>query len=202
PGPGILQAARRRASQPEGVIEFPIGEESGVTGDGRAVELQLDLAVELDAQEVILAVTHWVPLSFWQERGRNAGFSRVLAQIPCRKPRFIWEMWGQVSARARCRGPGAVLMVRPPATSPFNNKRRGVGPEQVAHPTFATLVNPTDSLHWGRSLAAWGFDRGSGSWLTKRRSASLCGMLSSTSVAGCPPPGRASRRTSRGRTAH
>jgi hypothetical protein len=32
PSPGILQAARRRAGQAEGVIEFPIGEESGVTG--------------------------------------------------------------------------------------------------------------------------------------------------------------------------
>ena len=40
-----------------------------------------------------MAVTHWVPRSFQQERVGSAGFSRVLAQGPCRKPRFIWETW-------------------------------------------------------------------------------------------------------------
>jgi hypothetical protein len=98
PGPGILQATRRRAGQPEGVIEFPIGEESGVTGDGRAVELQLDLAVEVNAQGVIVAVTHWVPLSFRQEVVGNAGFSREKAQTPCRNDRAIWEIRGERSA--------------------------------------------------------------------------------------------------------
>jgi hypothetical protein len=93
PRAGVEQSARGDAGQLEGVIEFPIGEESGVTGDGRAVELQLELAVEVNAQGVLLAVTHWVPLAFRQERVRNAGFSRVLAQMSYRKPRFIWEMW-------------------------------------------------------------------------------------------------------------
>jgi hypothetical protein len=44
----------------EVIVEFAIGEESGIAGDRRAVELQLDLAVEIDAQAVIVAVTHWV----------------------------------------------------------------------------------------------------------------------------------------------
>ena len=35
-----------------------------VPGDGRAVELQLDVAVEIDPYGVILTVTHWGPLSF------------------------------------------------------------------------------------------------------------------------------------------
>jgi hypothetical protein len=48
PGAGILQSARRRAGQTEGVIEFPIGEESSVTGDGGSMELQLNTAVEID----------------------------------------------------------------------------------------------------------------------------------------------------------
>jgi hypothetical protein len=56
------------------------------------VELQLDFAVKLDAEGVVLAVTHWVPRSLWQEMVKNAGNSRVLAQMSCRKPRFIWEM--------------------------------------------------------------------------------------------------------------
>jgi len=44
--------------QSEGIIEFPIGKESGVTGDGGAVELRLELAVEIDAERVIVAVTN------------------------------------------------------------------------------------------------------------------------------------------------
>src|SRR5262249_225035 len=96
PRAGVVQAARRRAGQPEGIVEFTIGQESAITGDRRAVKLQFDLAVEVNTQGVIVAVTHWVPHSFRQERGRNAGFSRVLAQMPCRKPRFIWEMWAKV----------------------------------------------------------------------------------------------------------
>src|SRR5262249_31204755 len=94
--------ARRRAGQPEGLIEFTVGEESRVTGDRRAVELQLDLAIEINTQGVILAVTHWVPRSFRQERVGNAGFSRVLAQTSCRKSRSIWEMW--VHNRSRVEG--------------------------------------------------------------------------------------------------
>src|SRR5205823_2126412 len=54
---------------------FTIREESGVAGDGRAVELQLDFAIEINAHGVVLAVTHWVPLSFRHEVVGNAGFS-------------------------------------------------------------------------------------------------------------------------------
>ena len=97
PGPRILQAARGRAGQPEGVIEFPIGEESGVTGDGGPVKLQFDFAVEIDADGVVLAVTHWVPRSFRQEVVGNAGFSEEKAQTPCRNDRVIWEIRGKAS---------------------------------------------------------------------------------------------------------
>jgi hypothetical protein len=76
PRAGVKQVARGRAGQSEGVVEFPIGEESGVTGNSRAVELQLDVTVEVNAQGVMLAVTHWVPRSFRQEVVGNAGFSR------------------------------------------------------------------------------------------------------------------------------
>lgn len=89
PGPGILQAARCCPRQPEGIIEFPIAEESAVTGDGGAVELQLDLAVEIDSQGVILAVTHWVPRPFQQMVVGNAGISSENAQTPCRNDRAI-----------------------------------------------------------------------------------------------------------------
>jgi hypothetical protein len=59
-----LQTTRGCAGQLKGIIEFTVGEESGVTSDGGTVELQLDFAVEIDAQGVMVAVTHWVPLSF------------------------------------------------------------------------------------------------------------------------------------------
>ena len=49
---GVVQAAGGGAGQSEGVVEFPVGEESSVAGDGRAVELQLDLAVEVYARGV------------------------------------------------------------------------------------------------------------------------------------------------------
>src|SRR5262249_17824159 len=89
PGARVKQDARGRAGQAEGVVEFPIGKEPGVTGNGRAVELQLDLTVEVNAQGVILAVTHWVPRSFQQEIVGNAGFSKEKAQTPCRNGRTI-----------------------------------------------------------------------------------------------------------------
>jgi hypothetical protein len=40
---------RRRAGQSVGVVELTVGEESGVCSDSGAVELQLDLAVEVNA---------------------------------------------------------------------------------------------------------------------------------------------------------
>ena len=84
--------------QPESVVEFTICEESGVTGNGRTVELQLDLAVEVNAQGVILAATHRVPLSFRQEVVGNAGFYRRKAQTPCRNDRAIWVIRDKVTS--------------------------------------------------------------------------------------------------------
>jgi hypothetical protein len=61
----------------EGVIEFAIGEESSVAADGRAVELLGELAVESDAEGVVLAFTHGVSPSFWQKVVGTVGDSRV-----------------------------------------------------------------------------------------------------------------------------
>src|SRR5262249_54869412 len=102
-GPGILQIPRRRAGQLKGIIEFTVGEESSVAGDGGPVELQLDLAVKIDAQGVIGAVTHWVPLSFRQGKVRNAGFSGEKAQTPCRNDRVIWEIQVHTGSSGRGR---------------------------------------------------------------------------------------------------
>jgi hypothetical protein len=36
-GAGVVQAGRRRTGQSESIVEFAVGEDSGVTGDGRVV---------------------------------------------------------------------------------------------------------------------------------------------------------------------
>jgi hypothetical protein len=92
-GTGVEQSVRGRRGQAEGVIQFALGEQSGVTGDGGAVKLQLELVVEIDAEGVIGAFTHWGPRSEWQEIVENAGVSRVSAQISCRNDRVVWKMW-------------------------------------------------------------------------------------------------------------
>jgi hypothetical protein len=73
-GSGVVQAGRRCAGQSEGIVEFTVGEESGVTGDGRAVELQLELAVEIDAQGVIVA----------GRVGAERGAFRPVSRLPLR----------------------------------------------------------------------------------------------------------------------
>jgi hypothetical protein len=110
PGARVQQAAHGGAGQSEGVVEFAVGKESGVTGDGRTVELELDFAIKIDAEGVILAVTHWVSRSFRQESVGNAGFSREKAQTPCRNGRAIWEIRAQSTASA--------LKARPAAPAP------------------------------------------------------------------------------------
>jgi len=93
---------------PRGALRtFAAGEEPGVTGDGGPVELQLDMAVEIDAEGVCLAVTHWVPRSFRQERVRNTGVSGFVAkpvyqQRFCNKPPLCCKTlpgYGSSSAR-------------------------------------------------------------------------------------------------------
>src|SRR5262249_37713906 len=56
---------------------------------------------EVNAQGVILAVTHWVPRSFRQAVVGNAGFSGEEAQTPCRNDRAIWEIRGRATRCAR-----------------------------------------------------------------------------------------------------
>jgi hypothetical protein len=73
---GLVQAAGRGVGQFESIIEFPVGEESGVIGDGGTVELQLDVMVEVNALRVVLAVTHKVLRSEWQGINGIAGVSR------------------------------------------------------------------------------------------------------------------------------
>ena len=47
---GVPQVVSRGTGPSEVIIEFPMSQEPGVTGDARAVELQLEVAVEVHAQ--------------------------------------------------------------------------------------------------------------------------------------------------------
>src|SRR5262249_41642120 len=75
------------------------------------VELQLDLTVEVNAERVVLAVTHEVPRSEWQGIDGNAGASRRRAETPCQNDRAIWGKGDQEALglfwqhrRVICRG--------------------------------------------------------------------------------------------------
>src|SRR5262249_3713295 len=74
-GARVVQASRGPTGALGGNVELAVGAESGVAGECGAVELQLDWAVEIGGDGVVLAVTHWVPRSFQQEVVGNAGFS-------------------------------------------------------------------------------------------------------------------------------
>jgi hypothetical protein len=58
-------------------IELAVGEQPSVGGDLAAEEFELQAAVELESQFVVLAVTGWVLLSFWHGGRVNHRFSRV-----------------------------------------------------------------------------------------------------------------------------
>ena len=47
-------------AETEGVIEFAIGEQSGIGGDPGAMELELHAAVEIEPERTIGRFTRWV----------------------------------------------------------------------------------------------------------------------------------------------
>ena len=67
---GVLAASRiaeqvvRHRREPQRFIEFAIRDQSRIRGDIRAVELQLDLAVEVNSQRVLACFTHRIFLIF------------------------------------------------------------------------------------------------------------------------------------------
>lgn len=77
-----MQRVDGRGGQSEGVVEFATGEKSGVAGDSRTLELQYDLAIEMNAEWVVLAVNLWVSRTLQQERIGITGIPIVPALIP------------------------------------------------------------------------------------------------------------------------
>lgn len=77
-----MQRVDGRGGQSEGVVEFATGEKSGVADDSRTLELQYDLAIEMNAEWVVLAVNLWVSRTLQQERIGITGIPIVPALIP------------------------------------------------------------------------------------------------------------------------
>ena len=56
----LRQCGTSQIGQPECIIQFSVGQQSGVRGDPAAVEFQLQAAVEIDPQNAIIRFTRWV----------------------------------------------------------------------------------------------------------------------------------------------
>jgi len=59
-GPRIGEHVPGHCAQTEGVVEFAIGEQSGIGGDPGAMELQLHAAVEIEPERTIDRFTRWI----------------------------------------------------------------------------------------------------------------------------------------------
>jgi hypothetical protein len=91
-GSTVLQFPGRGAGQIEGVVEFAIGQESGIAGDLGPEEAEPETAVELGSQRLGRAVTHEVGSTNGQEVVGNPGIWRVPAQLSYRFRLLIWEI--------------------------------------------------------------------------------------------------------------
>src|SRR5947208_16559880 len=70
-----MQFGSGGACEVEGVIEFAISQQSGVTGDFGAEESESETTVELGSERLGLAVTHKESPSFRQESMKNPGIT-------------------------------------------------------------------------------------------------------------------------------
>jgi len=67
--------------------------EHAVVGrDLAAAEFQFQAAVKTDPQILVLAVTHWVPLSAWHKLAEHPCFSRVWRKSHAKTGKVIWEI--------------------------------------------------------------------------------------------------------------
>src|SRR5262249_23773738 len=87
-----LAVDRPRCGQVEGVVEFAVGQESGIAGDLGPEESEPETAVELRSQQLGRAVTHEDCSANRQEVAGNPGIPTALAQLSCRFRLLIWEI--------------------------------------------------------------------------------------------------------------
>ena len=70
PGPPVGQDTRRHHGKPQRLVEFPIGQETGIAGDLGTVELELQATVENHSESAFSSFTHQIlPIgSRWSRR--------------------------------------------------------------------------------------------------------------------------------------
>jgi len=95
-GARVLQVVGRRGGEVQGVVEFAIGQQFGITGDVDAGEFETEAAVESGPKWFGLAVTHRESLSGGQEMSENPEKPGIFAQVLCQNQGFIWEIRGQL----------------------------------------------------------------------------------------------------------
>jgi hypothetical protein len=91
-GSMVLQFTGHGAGQVEGVVEFAVGQQSGIADDLGAEESEPETAVELRSKRLGRALTHEDCSAKGQEVVGNPGIRRVLAQLSCRCRPLIWEI--------------------------------------------------------------------------------------------------------------
>jgi hypothetical protein len=105
--------------QAEGIVEFPIGQQSGIGGDAGSVEFQLDATIEIDPQDVLLIVTHSISLSSRQEVTEDPCFSRIWRKFRATGDNVIWEIrvmmftlqWPAASRTTACASDGHFAII-------------------------------------------------------------------------------------------
>ena len=63
--------------QPQRLIEFPIGQQTGITGDVCAMEFETNLTIKIDPQGIPFAFTHRIPQSMSCVRASHLLFCRL-----------------------------------------------------------------------------------------------------------------------------
>src|SRR5918998_672644 len=91
-GSRVLQLSGGRGGEVEGVVEFAVGQQSGIAGDVGAVEFEAEAAVELGSKWLGLAVTHRESLSGRHESSENPGKPGSFAQVLCQNQGLIREI--------------------------------------------------------------------------------------------------------------
>ena len=91
-GPCVVQHVGGRVGELQGVVEFAVGQESGIAGDVGPVEFDAEPAIELGSEWLGREITHRESLSGRQEMSETPGNPGNFAQVLCQIQGLIWEI--------------------------------------------------------------------------------------------------------------
>jgi hypothetical protein len=91
--PATTKACFRDLGQTQRIIKFSICEKSSIGGDRCAVELKAQLGVEINAQTLFSAFTHWIP-RFSGTLNRVIPIqTNIYSTKTFLAANIIWEIW-------------------------------------------------------------------------------------------------------------